>query len=192
MNRKRLAAGLSVVLLIAVLLSAVVMVGAGQQSTPVDLSDAFEVMRLTPASSAAPGFSLASLAGEADIRLEDYRGQVVFLNFWATWCAPCVAEMPAMQTLYDRYRDDGLVMIAVNVREDRAQVQEFIDRLGLSYPVALDSNGSVTNLYNVRGFPTTMIIDREGTVIGVKLGYHDWDEQATMQAFGEIMKIGTL
>ncbi|MFP4510733.1 MAG: TlpA family protein disulfide reductase [Spirochaetaceae bacterium] len=192
MNRTWLATGLAGVLLIVALLSVVLMVSSGRQSSPVDLSNAFAVMGITPASSDAPEFSLASLSGDVETRLRDHRGQVVFLNFWATWCAPCVAEMPAMQRLYDRYRDDGLAMIAVNVREDRAQVGQFIDRLGVSYPVALDSDGSVTGLYNVRGFPTTVIIDREGRVMGVKLGYHDWAENATLQAFGDIMRMGSL
>lgn len=191
MKRNVLAASLAVFLALAALFSTVVIVTAGRQETPVDLAAAFEIMRLTPTSAAAPDFTLASLEASSTISIDDFRGQVVFLNFWATWCAPCVAEMPAMQTLYERYRDDGLVVLAVNVREDEATVQEFIDRLGVTYPIALDRAGEVTNLYNVRGFPTTMIIDRGGNVIGVKLGYHDWDEEATMNAFGEIMRMGS-
>lgn len=192
MNRKLLAASMIITLGIVAVLSTVVFVASRQETAPVDLSDAFEVMRLTPAHATAPDFTLASLGDNPDINLEAYRGNVVFLNFWATWCAPCVAEMPAMQTLYERYRDDGLVVLAVNVREEEPVVREFIDRLGVTYPVALDRNGTVTNLYNVRGFPTTVIIDRSGNVIGVKLGYHDWDEEETMNAFGTIMQMDSL
>lgn len=118
-------------------------------------------------------FTLPLLGGDS-LSLSDYHGQVVFLNFWATWCPPCREEMPSMQHLYDELRGDGLAMIAVNVFEDASTAQGFIDEMGFTYPVPLDRDGRVTMRYGVRAYPTTYLIDREGYVIGVRPGYHDW------------------
>ncbi len=118
-------------------------------------------------------FTLPLLGGDR-LSLSDYHGQVVFLNFWATWCPPCREEMPAMQHLYDELRDEGLAMIAVNVFEDEATAQRFIDEMGFTYPVPLDRDGRVMMRYGVRAYPTTYLIDREGYVIGVRPGFHEW------------------
>jgi len=111
----------------------------------------------------APDFELLDLDGNIQ-RLSDLGGSVVLLNFWATWCSPCEAEMPMLNAVYQRYRDRGLVIVAVNFDEPEAAVREFSDRLDLSFPVVLDPGGKVQQLYRVRGYPTTFIVDREGVV----------------------------
>src|SRR6056297_878160 len=118
-------------------------------------------------------FELELLNGDPGT-LSEHTGKVVFLNFWATWCPPCREEMPSMQVLYDELREEGLEMLAVNVLENRETAQEFIDEQGFTYPVLLDRDGRVMLRYGVRAYPTTYMIDREGYVIGVRPGFHDW------------------
>lgn len=117
-------------------------------------------MGVSPASVESPELGVERLSDGAEARLSDYEGRVVFLNFWATWCAPCVEEMPAMQVLQDALGDDGLAVVAVNVGESSEQVTRFVDMLGLRYDILLDHGMRVTARYNVRVMPTTLIIDR--------------------------------
>jgi peroxiredoxin len=130
----------------------------------------------------APSFSLKDING-AVVRLEDYRGKIVFLNFWATWCRPCRVEMPSMEKLYTEFRNQDFIMLAVDLRESARKVKSFGDTLGLSYPLLLDSNGSVGDEYGVRSIPTTYLIDREGYFIGGAVGARDW---ASNESFGLI------
>lgn len=111
----------------------------------------------------APNFNLAGIDSD-NIQLEDFEGQVVMLNFWATWCEPCRAEMPAMQRVYERYRDEGFVILAINFLETEGQVKRFLESVGATFPVAYDITGGVSDMYLVRGFPTSVFIDRDGIV----------------------------
>lgn len=111
----------------------------------------------------APKFSLAALDRDV-IQLDDFAGQAIMLNFWATWCGPCRNEMPAMQRVYERYRDDGFVILAVNFLETEGQVKRFIEDVGATFPVAYDITGGVSDMYLVRGFPTSVFIDKTGVV----------------------------
>ncbi|MFW5684842.1 MAG: TlpA disulfide reductase family protein [Spirochaetota bacterium] len=156
-----------------------------QQRTPETLAslpamgeataEALSRMGMMPFEEKIPSedFELALLGG-GDSSLSDYEGKLVFLNFWATWCPPCREEMPAMQTLYDELRDEGFEILAVNVLEDEQTAAAFIEENGFTYPVLLDRSGRVMLRYGVRAYPTTYLIDREGFVIGVRPGYHDW------------------
>ena len=117
----------------------------------------------------APNFVLNTLAGET-VSLSDLRGQVVVLNFWASWCPPCRAEMPAIQQVYDTYREQGLVVLAVNVREPDSQTAEFVAEMQLTFPILTDHDGSVFETYRVRSLPTTFFIDREGVIQEMVLG----------------------
>jgi peroxiredoxin len=110
----------------------------------------------------APAFDLTSLSGE-QVYLEDYRGQVVVLNFWATWCAPCRLEMPAFQSRSTLYPDE-IVVVAINNAEDPQDIQTFVDELRLDFEILLDPDAAVQRLYLVRGYPTTFIIDQEGVI----------------------------
>lgn len=119
----------------------------------------------------APNFSLGSLDGET-IQLSDLRGQAVILNLWASWCGPCRAEMPAIQNVYEAYADKGLVILALNAtyQDDLASASAFAAELGLTYPILLDLDGSVSSQYNLRALPTTYFIDPEGRVQDVVIG----------------------
>ena len=131
-------------------------------------------------------FELALLGG-GQTSLTDHLGSVVFLNFWATWCPPCREEMPSMQVLYDELRDEGLEILAVNVLESEETAQGFIDENGFTYPVLLDTNGRVMLRYGVRAYPTTYIVDREGHVIGVRPGFHDWGTEEIIAAMRNLL-----
>ncbi len=117
----------------------------------------------------APDFSLPTLGG-GETNLSDYAGQVVLVNFWATWCPPCKAEMPDINAYYEARQDDGLVVLAVNAQEDAATVSSFIEATGFSFPVLLDSDGRVEQQYQVRSFPMTFVIDRDGRVVYIHNG----------------------
>lgn len=108
----------------------------------------------------APDFTLPGLDGEP-VRLSELRGQRVLLNFWATWCGPCRQEMPAIQA---RYNHGDFAVLAVDFGETRAQVQGFINEIGVDLPIVLDADGSVQELYRVRGYPTTFFIDAQGVI----------------------------
>jgi peroxiredoxin len=111
----------------------------------------------------APDFELAALDG-GRVRLNDLRGQVVALNFWATWCEPCRAEMPLLDEAAQTYAEAGLVILGIDADEPARLVADFRDELGLSFPLLLDPRGDVQQLYRVRGYPMTVFVDREGII----------------------------
>ncbi|MCL6429852.1 MAG: TlpA family protein disulfide reductase [Anaerolineae bacterium] len=117
----------------------------------------------------APDFSLPALEG-GEKSLRDYRGRVVLLNFWATWCGPCRAEMPDMQAVYEELSGRGFVVVAVNGGEGRDRVQSFVEEFGLTFPVLVDEERGVLRQYGVRGFPTTFVIDGDGVIQQVIVG----------------------
>lgn len=111
----------------------------------------------------ASEFSLTDLNGKPH-SLEQYRGKIILLNFWATWCKPCTTEMPAMQTVYDQLREKGFVVLAVNELENEAKVREHIDTYKHTFPVLLDHENKVANQYGVFGLPVSVFIDQAGVV----------------------------
>src|SRR5262249_7441647 len=125
----------------------------------------------------APDFTLNSLAGQP-VTLSGLRGQVVLVNFWATWCVPCQQEMPAIQQAYDAHKSQGFTVLAVELSEPGEDVQAYIDNLKLRRPVLLDSSAVVSSLYRVRGYPTSFFIDRGGSVVVEQVGMMTSDQLA--------------
>jgi len=122
----------------------------------------------------APDFTLPTLSG-TPIRLAELRGKAVLLNFWATWCAPCRTEMPSIEALYQRYKDRGLDVLAVNLDlRSTAGVAAFLQEVGVTFRVGLDPSWSTARAYRVLGLPTTYLIDRAGQVIVREVGARDW------------------
>jgi peroxiredoxin len=111
----------------------------------------------------AEDFHLPDLAGKEQ-SLSQYRGKIVLMNFWATWCKPCTTEMPAMQTTYDKLRDKGFVVLAINELEDDARVREHIKQYGHTFPVLMDHDNKVANQFGVVGLPVSVFIDQDGRV----------------------------
>jgi peroxiredoxin len=122
-------------------------------------------------------FTLADLQGKL-WRLQDLRGKVVLVNFWATWCPPCRKEMPDIQALYDKYKDQGLVVLAIS-DEDAAKVQPFIAEKKIGYPVLLDPGGKVNEAFRIQGIPKTFVYDREGKLVAQSI---DMRTQSQFQA----------
>ncbi|RBW70341.1 thiol-disulfide oxidoreductase ResA [Bacillus taeanensis] len=112
----------------------------------------------------APSFVLTDMNGKT-VELEDYRGKGVFLNFWATYCEPCKAEMPAMDKNYQKYKDEGVEILAVNVNEPELTARRFVERYSLSFPILLDKSSEVFKAYGVGPIPTTFLIDKDGKVV---------------------------
>ena len=117
------------------------------------------------------------------VRLSDYRGKIIFLNFWATWCRTCVIEMPAMENLHRRLKDRDFVMVAINLQESPEQVKTFFEKFKLSFTALLDSSGEVGSGFAVRALPTTFILDKQGRIIGHALGPREWDSRASIELF---------
>ncbi|HUZ18893.1 MAG TPA: TlpA disulfide reductase family protein [Spirochaetia bacterium] len=129
-------------------------------------------------------FSLDNLQGKT-VSLSSFKGSVVVLNFWATWCGPCRSEMPSLETLYTTYKDKGLVVVGVNLQEGSAAVQQYVKNEGLTFPVLLDSSGRVGLTYGARSIPTTYIIDKQGDVTSGGIGAREWltpDTEALINA----------
>ncbi|MFZ5923274.1 MAG: peroxiredoxin family protein [Chloroflexota bacterium] len=119
----------------------------------------------------APDFTLQNLDGEP-VALSDLRGQAVLVNFWATWCPPCKAEMPAIQKVYDEYKAEGFTVLAVNMsfQDDTGNIPGFMAEYGLDFPVLLENSGQVAKTYLIRSLPTSFFIDREGVIQEVVVG----------------------
>lgn len=113
----------------------------------------------------APGFTLQTLDGKT-ASLSDYKGKVVLVNFWASWCQPCREEMPAIEQAYETYKDQGLVVLGVNLKEKTVPVQGFVDNYKLTFPILMDTDNAVAiDLYKVKPIPTSFFIDREGNLV---------------------------
>jgi peroxiredoxin len=119
--------------------------------------------RVPAVGTSAEDFRLVDLEGKQQ-SLSQYRGKVVLVNFWATWCKPCTTEMPAMQAMYDKLRDQGFVVLAVNELEDEAKVREHIKQHGHTFPVLMDRDNKVANQFGVFGLPVSVFIDEKGVV----------------------------
>ena len=119
--------------------------------------------RVPAVGTAAEDFRLVDLEGKQQ-SLSQYRGKVVLVNFWATWCKPCTTEMPAMQTTYDKLREKGFVVLAINELEDEVKVREHIKQHGHTFPVLMDRDNKVANQFGVFGLPVSVFIDEKGVV----------------------------
>jgi thiol-disulfide isomerase/thioredoxin len=137
----------------------------------------------------APKVSLKSLDGNK-VSLEDYKGKVVFLNFWTTWCGYCKREMPSMEKLYAKFKDKDFVILAVDVRESKEKVKTFWDRYKLTFPAVLDPTGMAAMAFGVRGYPATFFIDRKGRVVGGAPGAREWFSEDAQAIIAELVEEG--
>jgi len=136
----------------------------------------------------APDFSLRNLKGNYE-SLDSFRGQVVVLNFWATWCAPCRVEMPSFEKLYRRYRSEGVAVLAVTLDKNAGpKIKSFVDEYELSFPILLDEKGEVERLYPSMTIPFTYVIDREGRVVARVDGAKNWESNETFEAIEYLLK----
>ena len=144
-------------------------------TSTVSAAEPRQTLPVVPQPFPAPEFSLKGEGGKL-YRLSDFRGQVVLLNFWATWCPPCRREMPSMERAWKILKDKGVVILAINVGEDEDKVFEFTGQYPVSFPLPLDLDASVVRQYRVTGLPTTYIINPKGLITHRTMGSRDWDQ----------------
>jgi len=130
----------------------------------------------TTSATPAPDFQLSERGGTAPISLGQFKGQVVMLNFWASWCGPCREEMPILESIQRKYKPLGFTMLGVNVEPDAKAAEAFLKETPVSFPIAYDPQSKVSKLYDVEGMPSTVIVDRKGTIRFVHRGYKPGDE----------------
>jgi len=136
----------------------------------------------------APDFSLRNLKGNYQ-SLDSFSGQVVVLNFWATWCVPCRVEMPSFEKLYRRYRSEGVTVLAVTLDKNSEQnIKSFVEEYELSFPVLLDEEGKVERLYPSMTIPFTYVIDRDGRIVARVDGAKNWESNETFEAIEYLLK----
>ncbi|WP_341938100.1 TlpA family protein disulfide reductase [Marinimicrobium sp. C2-29] len=134
----------------------------------------------------APDFTLKSDTGE-NLNLEEQRGKVVMINFWASWCAPCRKEMPLLEELYDRYEKDGFTLFGINVEQNPEAAEKFLADVGVSFPILYDPESEVSRAYQVNAMPTTVMVDRDGEVRYVNRGYREGDEEKYRKQVRELI-----
>ncbi len=167
-------------IIIGAALTAIVLAGFPDDSLPrstdnasssvIDPGEAIAAGRVAPAvGQPAPHFSLPDVEGQ-NHQLQDFEGKIVLLNFWATWCAPCRLEMPLLEKHSQEIAGGEFVILAINLQESIDQVQEFVDEMGLSMPVLLDLDGKVSQQYHIIGYPSSILIDRNGTIQAIHIG----------------------
>ena len=135
----------------------------------------------------APGFQLASMNGKP-LALTELKGQVVLINFWASWCGPCRQEMPILEQLYRSYQAAGFTLLGVNVEPSANDAQKFLKGTPVSFPILFDPESKVSNLYEVSGMPSTVIVDRKGVVRYVHHGYKPGDEGEYLDQIRALMR----
>ena len=161
-------------LLLVFLIVVVLLSGCDNSSQQQNSPSGTTVARKGDVDNMAPDFTLTNIRGE-EVSLSQYRGKVVILNFWATWCPPCREEMPSMEALHQKYKDKGLVMLAVNVDENgAAAVKKFLQKTPYSFPILIDTKNVAQKSYGVFRFPESFIIDRNGVVVEKIIGGRDW------------------
>ncbi|MEJ2454532.1 MAG: TlpA disulfide reductase family protein [Candidatus Thiodiazotropha sp.] len=135
----------------------------------------------------APDFTLKSRTGE-NIKLSELRGQVVMINFWASWCGPCRQEMPLLDQLYQRYQPMGFTLLGVNVEEDSKAAEKVLGEIPVSFPVLFDNRNQVSETYQVSAMPSTVLIDRDGNVRYLHKGYLPGYEEDYQQQIRELVR----
>ena len=138
--------------------------------------DLFSKIRISPikGDKKVPNFSLKDLSGHK-VEIEQFRGKIIFLNFWATWCGPCKEEMPSMEILHQQFKKKNFVLLTISVDyEGIKPVQEFIKKHPYTFPVLLDPKCETLDLFEVKGIPTTFLIDKKGKMLGKAIGPRDW------------------
>src|SRR3974390_390354 len=141
----------------------------------------------TGSASAAPPFTLAARGGRG-VSLAQYRGQVVMINFWASWCGPCRQEMPLLEGIYKKYRSAGFTMLGVNVEPDSKAADEWLKQTPVSFPILYDRDSKVSKLYDVAGMPSTVIIDRSGKLRMLHRGYKPGDENEYLDSIRALIR----
>ncbi len=148
---------------------------------------ALPALAADPTGASAPQFTLAARSGSS-ISLAQYKGQVVMLNFWASWCGPCRQEMPLLESIYKKYNRLGFTLIGVNVEPDSNAANDWLKQTPVSFPILYDKDSKVSKMYDVAGMPSTVIIDRAGKVRVLHRGYKPGDENEYLDSIRTLVR----
>ena len=141
----------------------------------------------SPVSGPAPDFTLKSLGGK-NLKLSEMAGNVVLINFWASWCGPCREEMPLLNAMHKKYEPLGFTVLGVNVEEQADNARGFLRDFPVDFPVLLDSSNQVSKLYNVVAMPTTVVVDRDGNLRYLHKGYKSGDEKKYQEMIKKLVR----
>lgn len=148
-----------------------------------------EIGRVEPGAR-APDAAAVRLGTGDTVRVSDYRGEVVLLNVWATWCTPCEAEMPSIQRLHEQLGPDGLRVVAVSIDQGGAEeVERWIEERGLTFTVLHDRTGRIQQIYQTTGVPESWVLDREGVIVKKVIGATEWDHPAQQALFRRLLGV---
>ena len=137
----------------------------------------------------APKFQLPNLANQPK-QLADFKGQHVLLNFWATWCVPCVEEMPALERLYQQLRPHGLTVVAISTDTiETAKIEAFARKLNVTFPILRDADQAVSKTYGARDLPSTFLLNPKGEVVAAAKGARDWSSEQAFSYFNELLGV---
>ncbi len=173
-------------LFISLLITATLSCSLAWAQSKVDYKKAIPIMQPMKDKAPTPDFDLATPDGKK-ISLKSFRGKVVLLNFWASWCVPCREEMPAMEKLYQEYKDKNFVILAVAVKDRKQDAIDFVKELKITYPVALDPEAQVGNLYGAWGLPATYLIGTKGEGLARGWGPAEWYSPAARQLIKDLV-----
>jgi len=149
------------------------------------LYSSLSIQRINPPQK-AEDFTLRTLEGKR-VSLKDYRGKVIFLNFWATWCGFCRIEMPSIEKLWQEFKEEDFAILAIDVQEEGKLVSSFMKKMNLSFPVLLDGKGKTAQSYGIRGLPTTFFLNPKGEIIGKAVGARDWASEGSFRLIEELL-----
>jgi peroxiredoxin len=141
-----------------------------------------------PHTTEAIDFTLKDLNGNL-VRISDFRGNIVLLNFWTTWCPECRIEMPSMQKLYSRFKDNHFILVSVSIKETAAEVKSFFKKNELTFIGLLDSDGKASSQMAIRAIPTTFILSRNGKVLGTIMGAREWNGKESIALFDHLINL---
>ena len=136
---------------------------------------------------AAPDFTLKSLEGE-NLRLKEYQGQVVLINFWASWCGPCRQEMPLLDRIHQRYQDAGFAVLGINVEGEIEPAERIAKKTKVTFPILIDEGQRVSETYNLEAMPSTIVVDRDGVVRYIHRGYKPGDEAKYLEVVKQLIR----
>lgn len=157
------------------------------QKVVCSLVGVFAISTLVFAADAAPDFTLKSSTGE-NVRLAEQRGQVVMLNFWASWCGPCRQEMPLLDGISKKYGKMGFVLYGINVDQDTAEAQKVLQKIKVTYPILFDPESKLSSLYKVEAMPSSVFIDKKGNIRFIDRGYVPGDEEKYIKQIQELIR----
>lgn len=164
-----------VFLLFAMFVFALTFAQSKEAPLSTDEKKVLKKLRITPATQWIEAHDFAGKMMDAkSVNLQDYRGRFVLLNFWATWCSPCLKEMPDLENAYNEMGQEKLVVLAVGMGESVEKIKAFFNKYGFTFPLLADNRMKITKLYGVRNIPVTYLIDPDGVVLGRALGVRDW------------------